>query len=121
MLGHLYALHGQKDEALKILQRLQQNREQGYTAAYSLALIYLGLGDHNEAINWPEQDYREHDGFNIGPIRVDPFLAPLHGDPRFEALAEKIVPMREFGKAITKSESRVISSPGEADRPRGSR
>jgi adenylate cyclase len=101
MLGRLYALHGQKDEALKILQRLRQNREQRYTAAYGLALIYVGLGDHNQALNWLEQGYREHDGFNIGPIRIDPLLAPLHGDPRFEALAEKIVPAREFGKTIT--------------------
>jgi len=98
MLGRLYALHGQKDEALKLLQKLRQNREQGYTAAYSLALIYVGLGDPNEALNWLEQGYREHDGFNIGPIRVDPLLAPLRGDPRFEALAEKIVPAREFAK-----------------------
>jgi tetratricopeptide (TPR) repeat protein len=101
MLGRLYASHGQKDEALKILQKLREKREQGYTAAYSLALIYVGLGDHNEALNWLEQGYREHDGFNIGPIRVDPLLAPLHGDPRFEALAEKIVPAREFGKSVT--------------------
>ncbi|MGB9476545.1 MAG: tetratricopeptide repeat protein [Candidatus Udaeobacter sp.] len=98
MLGRLYALHGQKDEALKILQKLHQSRAQHYTAAYALALIYVGLGDRNEALNWLEQGYREHDGFNIGPIRVDPLLAPLHGDPRFEALAEKIVPAREFAK-----------------------
>jgi TolB-like protein/Flp pilus assembly protein TadD len=99
MLGRLYALHGQKDDALKILQRLRESREQRYTAAYALALIYVGLGDHNEALNWLEQGYREHDGFNIGPIRVDPLLAPLHGDPRFEALAEGIVPAREFARA----------------------
>jgi len=101
MLGRLYALHGQNDAALKILQRLRQNRAQRYTAAYGLALIYVGLGDRNEALNWLEQGYREHDGFNIGPIRVDPLLAPLQGDPRFEALAEKIVPAREFGKTVT--------------------
>jgi TolB-like protein/Tfp pilus assembly protein PilF len=98
MLGRLFALHGQKDEALKILQRLRQSREQRYTAAYALALICVGLGDRNEALKWLEQGYREHDGFNIGPIRVDPLLAPLHGDPRFEALAERIVPAREFAK-----------------------
>jgi hypothetical protein len=61
----------------------------------------VGLADHNEALNWLEQGYREHDGFNIGPIRVDPLLTPLHGNPRFEALAEKIVPAREFGQAVT--------------------
>jgi TolB-like protein/Flp pilus assembly protein TadD len=96
MLGRLYAVQGRKDEAQKILQQLRQRREQHYTAAYALALVYLGLGDHNEALNWLEQGYQERDGFNIGPIRVDPLLTPLRGDPRFEALAEKIVPAREF-------------------------
>jgi TolB-like protein/Flp pilus assembly protein TadD len=96
MLGRLYAMHGRKDEAQQILQQLRQRREQRYTAAYSLALVYLGLGDRTEALNWLEQGYRDHDGFNIGPIRVDPLLAPLHGDPRFEALAEKIAPASQF-------------------------
>jgi TolB-like protein/Flp pilus assembly protein TadD len=99
MLGRLYAANGRKAEAQKILQQLRQKREQRYTAAYCLALVYLGLGDRNEALKWLEEGYRERDGFNIGPIRIDPLLTPLHGDPRFEALAEKIVPTREFGKA----------------------
>ena len=99
MLGRLYAAQGRKDEAQKILQQLRQIREQHYIPAYSLALVYLGLGDRNEALKWLEEGYRERDGFNIGPIRVDPLLTPLHGDPRFEAVAEKIVPAREFGKA----------------------
>jgi TolB-like protein/Flp pilus assembly protein TadD len=101
MLGRLYATQGRKDEAQKILQQLRQRRDQRYIAAYSLALVYLGLGDRNQALNWLEQGYRERDGFNIGPIRIDPLLAPLHGDPRFEALAEKIVPAREFANAAT--------------------
>jgi tetratricopeptide (TPR) repeat protein len=101
MLARLYAAHGRKDEAQKILQQLRQRREQRYTPAYYLALVYLGLGDRNEALKWLEESYRERDGFNIGPIRVDPLLTPLHGDPRFEALAEKIVPAREFAKAVT--------------------
>jgi TolB-like protein/Tfp pilus assembly protein PilF len=101
MLGRLYAVQGQNEETQKILQQLRQRREQRYTPAYSLALVYLGLGDHNQALDWLEQGYREHDGFNIGPIRIDPLLAPLRGDPRFEALAEKIVPSREFKGATT--------------------
>jgi TolB-like protein/Flp pilus assembly protein TadD len=102
MLGRLYAAQGRRADAEKILQQLRERRERGYIPAYSLALVYLGLGDRTEAINWLEIGYREHDGFNIGPIRIDPLLAPLHGDSRFEALAEKIVPGREFGKAPPK-------------------
>ena len=96
MLGRLYAAQGKKDEAQKILQQLRASREQRYTPAYYLALVYLGLGDRNEALKWLEESYRERDGFNIGPIRIDPLLVSLHGDPRFEALAEKIVPAIEF-------------------------
>jgi len=103
MLGRLYAAAGRKDEAQQILQRLRKRREQRYTPAYSLALVYLGLGDRNQALHWLEEGYRERDGFNIGPIRIDPLLIPLHGDPRFEALAEKIVPASQFGaKTISK-------------------
>jgi serine/threonine-protein kinase len=101
MLGRLYGAQGRKEEAQKILQQLRQRREQHYAAAYSLALVYLGMGDHNEALNWLEKGYQERDGFNIGPIRVDPLLTPLRGDPRFEALAEKIVPAREFSGGTT--------------------
>jgi tetratricopeptide (TPR) repeat protein len=99
LLGHLYAVVGRKAEARKILDRLRQLRTQHYTAAYTLALVTLGLGDRSEALDWLEQGYRERDGNYIGYIRIDPLLTPLHGDPRFEALAERIVPAREFGKA----------------------
>jgi tetratricopeptide (TPR) repeat protein len=103
MLGHLYAAQGRTEAAQQILQQLRERREQHYTPAYYLAVVYLGLGDRNEALHWLEESYRERDGFNIGPIRVDPLLTSLQGDPRFEALAEKIVPAREFAKAATTS------------------
>jgi hypothetical protein len=87
---------GRKDEARQILAQLSQAREQRYVEAYGLAIVHLGLGENNEALYWLEQGYRDRDGFNMAVIRVDPFLDPLHGDPRFKALAEKIVPERDF-------------------------
>jgi TolB-like protein/Flp pilus assembly protein TadD len=95
-LGRIYGITGRKDEAQKILAQLQGLRAQRYTAAYSLALVALGLGDKTEALHWLEESYRERDGDSIGVIRVDPLLRSLRGDPRFEALAEKIVPARLF-------------------------
>jgi tetratricopeptide (TPR) repeat protein len=96
LLGHLCATTGRKDEAREILQQLHHAQELGYVHGYNFALVELGLGNRDEALNWLEQAYRNHDGFDMAPIRVDPFLEPLHGDPRFEALAEKIVPARDF-------------------------
>lgn len=96
MLAHLYGITGRKAEAERILEQLRQMREEQYTNAYGLALAYLGLGDRERALHWLELGYLERDGFDMGYIRVDPLLKTLHGDPRFEALAEKIVPAREF-------------------------
>jgi len=96
LLGHIYAVSGDKTEALKILDQLKELSKQRYVAAYSFALIYLGLGDKEEALHWLEKSYEDRAGSDIGYIRIDPLLDPLRGDPRFEALAEKIVPEREF-------------------------
>jgi TolB-like protein/Flp pilus assembly protein TadD len=102
LLGHLYGKIGRNAEAGQILGQLREAREQRYVEAYALAIVYLGLGDPNEAVNWLEQGYRDRDGFNLAVIRVDPFLVSLHGNPRFEALAEKIVPASQF-KSVTPS------------------
>jgi TolB-like protein/Tfp pilus assembly protein PilF len=95
-LGHAYASSGNKAEALKILEQLKELSKQRYVSAYSFALVYLGLSDKEEALRWLDQSYQDRAGSDIGWIRVDPILDPLRGDPRFEAIAEKIVPAREF-------------------------
>ncbi len=96
VLARAHGLSGNKMEAEKILDQLKKLSQERYVSAYSFALTYLGLGDKEEALRWLEQSYQDRAGSDIGFIRVDPLLDPLRGDPRFEALAEKIVPMREF-------------------------
>ena len=99
LLGQAYARSGQSDEAKKILGRLNEQAKSRYVAAYGIATVFLGLGDKNRAMDELERAYRENDGNDIYNIRVDPLLDDLRGDPRFEALAEKIVPTREFRAA----------------------
>jgi len=97
LLGHAYASSGNKTEALKILDQLKEVSRQRYVSLYSFAIVYLALDDKQEALRWLEQSYQDRAGADIGWIRVDSLLDPLHGDPRFEALAEKIVPAAQFG------------------------
>jgi len=99
VLARAYGLSGNKMEAEKILDQLKKLSQERYVSAYSFALTYLGLGDKEEALRWLEQSYQDRAGSDIGYIRVDPLLDPLRGDPRFEALAEKIVPAAEFKSA----------------------
>src|SRR5256714_9671503 len=101
LLGHAYASSGNKAEALKILDQLKELSRQRYVSAYSFAVVYLALGDEEEALRWLEQCYQDRAGSDIGWIRVDSLVDPLRGDPRFEAIAEKIVPAREFGTKTT--------------------
>jgi TolB-like protein/Flp pilus assembly protein TadD len=102
LLGHAYASSGNKTEALKILEQLKELSRQRYASAYSFVVVYLGLGDKEEALRWLEQGYQDRAGNDIGWIRVDSLVDPLRGDPRFEAIAEKIVPAAEFKGAAYK-------------------
>jgi TolB-like protein/TPR repeat protein len=102
-LGQAYARAGEKEKAEEILGRLTEQVRSRYVSGYSLALVRLGLGDKKGAIDALEQAYRNGEGADIYIIRVDPFLDELRGDPRFEALAEKIVPARQFAKGATTS------------------
>ena len=99
LLGQAYARAGQRDEAQKILARLTEAAKSRYVSQYGFALVLIGLGDKEGAIDALERAYRNGEGADICIIRVDPFVDDLRGYPRFEALAEKILPARELAKA----------------------
>jgi TolB-like protein/Flp pilus assembly protein TadD len=101
LLAHAYGLSGNKVEAENYLDQLKVLSKARYVGAYSFALAYLGLGNKEEALRWLEQSYQDRAGADIGWIRVDSLFDPLHGDPSFEALAEKIVPARAFAPKTT--------------------
>jgi TolB-like protein/Tfp pilus assembly protein PilF len=99
LLGRAYADTGQRDQALELVRELEARATQQFVRGYLIALVYIGLGDKTKAIDYLEREYQNHDNIDTAWIRADPMLDPLRGDPRFEALAEKILPAREFGKS----------------------
>ena len=54
-LGRWLAKSGKRDEALKLLNELKQESTRNYVQSYNLALIYIGLGDKEEAMNHLEK------------------------------------------------------------------
>jgi TolB-like protein/Tfp pilus assembly protein PilF len=90
-LGQAYARNGQKDEAQKISARLIEEAKSRYVSAYSFALMFIALGDNDRAIDALERAYREGAGNDIYLIKVDPMEDDLRGQPRFEALLQKIL------------------------------
>ena len=99
LLGAAKAKADDRTGALSILDKLQEIAKQRYVADYSFALIHLALGQKDDAMKWLESSYAKHQP-DLNWVRVDPDLRPLHGDARFEALAEKILPAREFKGSI---------------------
>src|SRR6266436_4772199 len=85
------AYAGDKDAARRMLSDLDKISQQREVVGYLRALLYLSLNNKDEALRWLEQDFEERDGSNISTIKVDPLLISLHGDPRFEALMQKVV------------------------------
>ena len=90
-LGQAYARNGQKEEARKILVRLNGEAKSRYAAPYAMALINLGLGEKERAIDELERAYAEGETNYLFVIKVDPLLDELRGNPRFEALVQKVV------------------------------
>jgi TolB-like protein/Tfp pilus assembly protein PilF/class 3 adenylate cyclase len=95
LLGQAYARSGKRDEAQKILARLTEEKKTRYVSAYNMALMFLGLGDKEHATDALERAYAEGAGNDIITIKVDPMLEDLRGNPRFEALVQKIMGQKE--------------------------
>jgi TolB-like protein/Tfp pilus assembly protein PilF len=90
LLGHAYASSGNKIEAEKILNQLKELSKERYVSAYSFALVYLGLGNKEEALRLLEKSYQDRTGNDLVYFRVEPLLDPLRGEPRFEELVTKV-------------------------------
>jgi TolB-like protein/Tfp pilus assembly protein PilF len=90
LLGHAYASSGNKMEAEKILDQLKELSKERYVSAYSFALVYLGLGNKEEALRWLEKSYQDRTGNDLVYFRVEPLLDPLRGEPRFEELVTRV-------------------------------
>jgi tetratricopeptide (TPR) repeat protein len=88
LLGQAYARAGQREEGQKILARLAEEAKPRYVSAYSFALLYLALGDKERAIDELEQGYRERSW--VFSFKVDAMWDDLRGNPRFEALVQKV-------------------------------
>jgi TolB-like protein/Tfp pilus assembly protein PilF len=84
-LAHAYALAGREARAREELTRLVNAPVQ---SPFLIALVYVGLGDHEAALDWLERA-REQGDPRARVVAVDPRLADLHGDPRFEALVAR--------------------------------
>src|SRR5262249_52475709 len=89
VLGYAYALSGKRAEAQKVLAELKDLSRRRYVAPYDSALIYVGLGDKAQALEWLGKAYEDH---SLEPTwrKVYPQFDPLRGEPRFQDLLRRM-------------------------------
>lgn len=84
-----YSKLGERNEALKMLAKLNSEAKTKYISPYYFALIYANLGDKDKAFEWLEKAYREREG-RMTLIKVDALLNNLRTDPRFSDLLKRL-------------------------------
>ena len=89
LLGHAYAASGKTAGARQVLSDLHDLGESAgaetrrYVSPYTVAAIYTGLGEKDQAFKWLERAYDERDVWLMN-LKVDPVFAKLRSDKRFQ-------------------------------------
>jgi TolB-like protein/DNA-binding winged helix-turn-helix (wHTH) protein/Flp pilus assembly protein TadD len=86
-LARAYVASGRRSEAEKLLGDLKKRSNAAYSNAPEIAIVYVSLGDTDQAMNWLEKGYEER--FNPG-VLLRPGFDPLRSDSRFQNLLRRI-------------------------------
>ena len=99
-LGHALGVAGRSIDARRVLEALEQDARQQYVSPVQMALVHLGLGNHDGTLASLEQAFRMR-AVDLAVVRVDARFAPIAADPRFTALLERmnLEPARSAGMA----------------------
>ncbi|HXW07674.1 MAG TPA: protein kinase [Vicinamibacterales bacterium] len=87
--AHTLAASGRRDEARAILDQLKARAAQTYVPPSNLALVHLGLGEHEEALDRLDEAVETRD-LLLTFLAVEPRWAALAGQPRFTAVLGKV-------------------------------
>jgi Flp pilus assembly protein TadD len=86
-LARAYVASGKRSEAEKLLSDLKKRSNPSHSLASEIAVIYIALGDTDQALTWLKKGYEER--FNPG-VLLRPGFDPVRSDPRFQDLSRRI-------------------------------
>jgi len=86
-LAYAYAIAGMRDEAVQVLDDLKNRKQNGFSNAPEIALVYVGMNQKDQAMLWLERAYAER----FSPwVLMRPAFDPLLPDPRFRDLMRRL-------------------------------
>jgi TolB-like protein/Flp pilus assembly protein TadD len=88
-LGFAYARAGRRSDAERVIRELQELSSERFVNPDYIAIVYIGLGENDEAIEWL---YRATEARTDWPLffPVDPVFDSIHSDPRYMELLRSI-------------------------------
>lgn len=87
--GQAHALAGHAERARNFLGELQIAARNGYVSSASFAIVYLGLGENQRALDMLEEGC-EHREIPLAGLKVHPVFDDLRGEPRFAELLQRL-------------------------------
>ena len=88
-LGYAYGRLGRREEAMKLIDELQQLIPQGLDPYLNIAMIHAGLGDEQKVFQLLDKAIEIRSGYLLN-IKVNRAFDALHSNPRFISLVKKI-------------------------------
>jgi adenylate cyclase len=90
VIAHAYARWRKRSKALKLLDEVTKASAKGMSVSpYSVAGIYAALGQSEQAFEWLNKAYKQHD-LQLVSLKVDPSLDGVRSDPRFADLVRRV-------------------------------
>jgi serine/threonine protein kinase/tetratricopeptide (TPR) repeat protein len=88
-LAYAYARSGDRPRALVEFEDLKKMSRGGEVLPFNLAIVHLGLGDHQRALDYLERAYAA-DSQWMGWLNKDRMFDPLRSEPRFMTLMKTL-------------------------------
>jgi tetratricopeptide (TPR) repeat protein len=88
-LGYAYAKNGERANAQPILAELSQMSSRQFVSPFCNAIIYLGFGDNERALDGLQKAYEARSQW-LTFLKVDRVFDPLRADLRFIELLKKV-------------------------------
>lgn len=87
--GYTYALSGDRKGAMRRMELLEDQAKSKYVDPYLIALIYHGLHDHTETIDWLQKAAAVHSSL-LFSILSDPMWQDSQQHPQLIAIVNKM-------------------------------
>ncbi len=93
VLGYTYAASGKTGKAQKVLDKLkEQLKREDFSScdiAVEIALVNVGLGEKDQAMEWLNKAYEERSGLLVY-LKAESMFDSLRADPRFQDLVRRV-------------------------------